>query len=409
MATLTFDVVETIMDILVRLDYSNLSSIKACSLVCWDFLEICRRCIFASIGLNNVSADIPPPHMEWVQAGSTRGFQRLLSGTPVLADYIRHLHFRITPNDLENEALALALKKIRRLKSLTICSSFRTQSIWNDHCLRPALLHLLHLPSLIDFRLTDFDNFVVAELMPRLSFEEFSHAGSITRPISASDLPVAPINFRQMSLGPFISPALAHFGAARCTDGRSFMNFGTLTDISIALNSFADLQALRDFLVHCPQLVTVHIGADCMSPDSDLKALVGLSDMISPSLKTLRHIDFYTAFEGGSEDDPLCGLVRELEQIPDSNIIEEVSVEVALLPFSDCSESTQWGRLDSVLGRSGWPNLHRVSVTVTVVAFGPVVEGGITTALREVLEARFPCLSSDDSKLFQIRVREDLR
>jgi hypothetical protein len=106
------------------------------------------------------------------------------------------------------------------------------------------------------------------------------------------------------------------------------------------------------------------------------------------------------------DDNPLCGLGRELRFIAGNNILEELELDVVvdaifLLPAN--SESEDWSAFDSVLTESGaFPMLHRVSVEFGWNSHGLEVDGaddedGIWESLKE---DRFPRLAESKAVEF---------
>ena len=62
-----------------------------------------------------------------------------------------------------------SLNRISRLKFLTVRHGNGARLDWSNSPIRPALLHLLHLPTLTRFNINDFDNFVISDLIPTSS------------------------------------------------------------------------------------------------------------------------------------------------------------------------------------------------------------------------------------------------
>jgi len=150
------EIEETILDLLAEDDKDH-SALKTCSLVCQAFLPICRKHIFGSIVLNDYQT---PP-------STTHALALLLSRTPEIADYVRKFEYTIHVAGLTSPSIQESLKRISRLKSLTVRHiNYGLIFDWSNNPLRPALLHLLHLPTLTHFKLTGINNFVVSDLTP---------------------------------------------------------------------------------------------------------------------------------------------------------------------------------------------------------------------------------------------------
>ena len=152
---LPLEIEEMILDLLSE-DDEVYSASKTCSLVCKAFLHICRKHIFRSIVLNKVNGR------------KTRSFEQLLRETPEIADYIRKLDYIIRIKDLTSPTIRESFKRISRLEFLTVNapSSSGPRHYWSNSPIRPALLHLLHLPTLTHFKVINMNDFVVSDLIP---------------------------------------------------------------------------------------------------------------------------------------------------------------------------------------------------------------------------------------------------
>ena len=156
--SLPFEIIETIIDTL------DIQSVRSCARVCHAFLPLSRKHIFASISLNDTESQAPSP--------TTCMFERLLSTTPDVAVHIRSLSYCIDAEDFNNGSFHDALKKITRLQSLSIWYYSKFKFDWKRNPLRPALLHLLHLPTLAHLKLFHLENFVISDLIPCTGLKE---------------------------------------------------------------------------------------------------------------------------------------------------------------------------------------------------------------------------------------------
>ena len=149
------EIEETILDLLAEDDKSH-SALKTCSLVCQAFLPICRKHIFRSIFIDDYTGTslLFPP--------SIHAFERLLHETPEIADYIRELDYSSHTTNLISPSIQKSLKRISKLEFLTV----RYHLDWSNKLIRPALLHLLHLPTLTHFKMNGMKNFVVSDFLP---------------------------------------------------------------------------------------------------------------------------------------------------------------------------------------------------------------------------------------------------
>jgi len=213
------EIEETILDLLAE-DDNDHSALKTCSLVCQAFLPICRKHIFGSIVLNNHSA---------VSTSSVYLFAQLLCKRPEIADYIRKLDCTIRVTDLTRPTLQELLRRISRLESLTVWRHHRLIFDWSNNPLRPALLHLLYLPTLTHFRVEGIKNFVVSDLIPCT-------------------------NLKYLNIGWNTTCAID-----RRPDGQPLINFRSLSKISVAVRSRGEDEASQELFSRCQALTDVEI------------------------------------------------------------------------------------------------------------------------------------------------------
>ena len=180
------EIEETILDFLAEDDKCH-SALKTCSLVCHAFLPICRKHIFGSIVLCNVTDMVPP-----FTGLTLHRFERLLRETPEIADYIRKLvlDYDNQITDLTSSLIQKSFKQISRLEFLTIPCNIVRKLDWSNNPIRPALLHLLHLPTLTHFKMSMIDNFIVSDLIPCVNLR-FLDIGFATTVAAENAFPAA--------------------------------------------------------------------------------------------------------------------------------------------------------------------------------------------------------------------------
>jgi hypothetical protein len=139
----------------------NLSSIKACALVCQFFLPLCRKLIFASVTLND----------SWGPYRTTDDLNSLLTNSPHLAVYIRKLVYYVPKTEFVTTRpswISPMFKKLVKLQKLTISptlfSPVEEKLDWMSLSDRKALLPLLHLTTLTSISLNRIKNFLLADL-----------------------------------------------------------------------------------------------------------------------------------------------------------------------------------------------------------------------------------------------------
>jgi hypothetical protein len=239
------EIVETILDFLAEDDEGH-SALKTCSLVCKAFLPLCRKHIFKSIVV----------HEKYNSSSSTSHssvLDRLLRETPEIADYVRKLDYS---NLYEHSSLE-SLTRISRLKSLTI-----RRIDWKETLIRPALLHLLHLPTLTHFKLTGIVNFVVSDLIPCLNLK-YLDIDSYTSMAAENTFPPT-LPEHSIQLNEFVSScgtAVMKLCSARRPDGQPIIDFGSLSKITVEVDlDYPDeVEASRELFRRCRVLTNVDI------------------------------------------------------------------------------------------------------------------------------------------------------
>ena len=252
--TFPLEIEETILDLLAEDDQGH-SALKTCSLVCRAFLPICRKHIFGSIVLNDHNLALPP---------TIHALERLLRETPEIADYIRKLDYTFRIMNFTSSSIQAfeSLKLISRLKFLTVRHYHRGFN-WSNNSIRPALLHLLHLPTLTHFKMSNIRNFVVSDLLPcvNLKYLEFArHTTVSTETTFPSALPEHSIQLDEFVAGKdTISTAIMKLCTARRSDGQPIIDFGSLPKISVFLITPNDGEASQVLFKCCHALTNVHI------------------------------------------------------------------------------------------------------------------------------------------------------
>ena len=257
--TVTFplEIKETILELLAEDDKGHLA-LKTCSLVCQEFLPICRKHIFESIVLNH-----PDDHT--VSAPTSPAFERLIRETPEIADYIRKLDYTILTADLNRSSIQETLKRISRLEFLSV--RFNNWPglpglNWSKNPIRPTLLHLLHLPTLTHLKMIGMNDFLVSDLIPCVNLKYLdigvytSVAAETTIPAMAA-LPEHSIQLHGLVGGDRTSTTIMKFFSAQRPDGQPIIDFGSLTKITVALDN--PNEALQELFRRCHTLTNAHI------------------------------------------------------------------------------------------------------------------------------------------------------
>ena len=249
------EIEEMILDFLAEDDEDH-SAMKISSLVCQAFLPICRKHIFGSIALNYDDRG--------KGRSSTHAFEHLLHETPEIADFIRKLHFTIHIADLTSSAPPIqeSLKRISRLEFLSVRNHNLQGLDWSNNPIRPALLHLLHLPTLTHFAVNFIGTFTLSDLIPcvnlkYLDISNFSMAAENTFPAT---LPEHSIQLNEFVAGFTISAAaIMKLCSARRPDGQPIIDVGFLSKITVCCFRLDLSRALEELFRYCQVLTNVSI------------------------------------------------------------------------------------------------------------------------------------------------------
>ena len=243
------DIEENILNILAEDDEGH-SELKICSLVCQAFLPICRKHIFESIVLNDYNLARSP---------TTLAFERLLCETPEIADCIRKLDYSIRKTDLTSPSIQESLKRINRLEFLTIQN---WESVnWRNNPIRPALLHLLHLPTLTHFKATNIKEFFVSDLILCVNLKCLE-IGIKTSASAENTFPATlphPIQLEEFVARSGSRDVIMKLCTARRPDGQPIIDFWSLSKITVGIEVSDDIEASQELIRRCDNLTNVHI------------------------------------------------------------------------------------------------------------------------------------------------------
>ena len=260
------EIEETILDFLAEDDRDH-SDLKMCSLVCQAFLHICRKHIFGDIVLNRRDAEGSSPRP------TSHAFERLLRETPEIANFVHKLDFTIRYEDVTNPSIQESLKLISKVEFLTVRSSFWILS-WSNSLIRPALLHLLHLPTLTHFKMEGIYNFLISDLIPSINLKYLG----IVNMMSVADETTFPgvfpersiqlnefdVGFGNAARAALTIASIMKLCTARRPDGQPIIDFRSLSKITVPVAfTEANDEFLRDLFRHCPFLTNVDININC--------------------------------------------------------------------------------------------------------------------------------------------------
>ena len=249
MPSIPLEIEETILDLLAEDDEGH-SALKTCSLVCHAFLPICRKHIFENIVLN--------AHNSF--SSNIHAFERLVRETPEIADYVRKLDYTIRNSDLTSSPILESLKRVSRLEFLTVRrQGWNTGFGWRNCPIRPAFLHLLHLPTLTHLKLSEIEDFVASDLIPCVNLRYLdigiymSGAYETTFP---AVFPKHSIHLNEFLAGIRTSVLIMKLCKAQRPDGQPIINFGSLSKITVAID---EIEASQELFSRCRALTDVHI------------------------------------------------------------------------------------------------------------------------------------------------------
>ena len=247
-ARLPFEVLEQIIDYVAAFpEYDgrlrdNFSSVKACALVCPSFLPLCRKHIFASVTLDELSS-------------TSDDLNHLLSNSPHLAEYIRVLDYHVTEKEFIKKRFSWLLpmfKKLVKLQKLSISYSSCTRDApnrldWMSSSERKVLLPLLHLPTLTSTSLSSFRNFALEDLagcvnLKELEIEFLECSNGVGEFLEA--LPTTPAMLERLAICNGNIRPVQQLCHARRPDGKPIIDFSLLREIRadvIRLDSLKDL------------------------------------------------------------------------------------------------------------------------------------------------------------------------
>ncbi|KAF9478980.1 hypothetical protein BDN70DRAFT_879248 [Pholiota conissans] len=363
---LPLEILESVVEMVAE-DYDRTSheSVKQCALVCHDFLHFSRKVHFGVIVLPSYEPYRPSAVM----------LHKLLSTTPKIAAYIRHLEFHVHSSDFDNVALSETFGKITRLKTLTLSFPewYEDARPWKDILIRPLLLHLMHNPTLTHLKLASVENFAFADLARCVNLENLDmycirYEPKIDDPVSESDLPTSSIRLPSLSVTSIDPLEISRMCALRRADGGPLIDTKFTKELTLDIGDPEDFPSVRKLFDAFGNLTTINM--DILVSDAtngeDLTK-IGLASVLLPTLKKLKHLSFGLEIY---QHDPLGGLSYELEALQ-SNVIETLDIDLKINYTSLCTRGNEWTRLDSVLTRkSVWRKLKDVILTIGLISLG---------------------------------------
>ena len=189
-------------------------------------------------------------------------FERLLRETPEIADYIRDFDYGIRVEDLNSSSIQELLKRISKLKFLVIWNHNNLEFNWDNDPIRPALLHLLHLPTLTHFKMSNIDDFVVSDLTPCVNLKYLDIGINVTAVAEntfLAALPEHPIHLDKFESGTGTSELIMKLCTALRPDGLPIIDFSSLSKLRVNPEEPDEGEVAWEILSCCDSLNEVHI------------------------------------------------------------------------------------------------------------------------------------------------------
>ncbi|KAF9471820.1 hypothetical protein BDN70DRAFT_998468 [Pholiota conissans] len=395
MSSIPLDVVEEIITALYTMNSSipDYPTIRACSLVCHEFLPICQKYLFSSIHLDS-------GRTSWIrhQQATPKQLQSLLSTSPALGSYIRDLTYHTTSGaqDFPDPTIFHTFYNITRLLSLSIHVSVldsENMDLWNTR-IRPVFLPLLQLPTLTSLGLGGIYDFSFADISAYVSLKTITIGNvSFSHHISPT------VHLRPHKLvfnRPITHGQLKYLIEAKCADGKHLLNCSDLSTLSVGFMP-KDVPDIRQLLEMSHHLVELYFRMDIRT---DFSAFNLQNIPAIQQTRTLKQLNFKLIILRPPFANSMDTFVSELEKLAHRNAIESIVISTLISSRVDCTSEGHWKRLDDVLGHSGWSSLRSVSLK-----FG-IDQGNeeLVKAFTKVAQTQFPLLSSSNSVKFKIGI-----
>ncbi|KAF8968080.1 hypothetical protein BDZ97DRAFT_450582 [Flammula alnicola] len=405
MPSIPLDIIYFILHILA--DEEDHRSLKACSLASHAFLHPCRKHIFRSIVINREPYRIYP-HSTMRMLGD------LLARAPEIASYVRQLHFEhILSEDLADPNVPQVLIYFTQLQSLSLYGYMnrdRGQSRSLDWIaialpIRTAFLRLMHLPTLTHLGLRFIKNFTVYDLIPctnllRLKVSWFHIADIHDTPEPWSILSSRPVQLQRFDIGYGCSGVANKLVDATRSDGLRVVDFKDLKVFEASCENLFDIASMKLPLKMAERLTAISLMISTQMTFS------GFAEMVAPFRKTLTKANLRVTIEDGY-DDPLAGICEELGKMAgrQSNVLEDLEIQVKVALDCNCETGDEWGRLDQVLTKPGWPALQDVSLQITIYSYRRN-DNTLLRTLKNLPQTQFTGLSSSTTTSFHFDVKE---
>ncbi|KAF8968071.1 hypothetical protein BDZ97DRAFT_2073145 [Flammula alnicola] len=271
--------------------------------------------------------------------------------------------------------------------------------------IRTAFLRLMHLPTLTHLSLNFIENFTVYDLIPctnllHLEVNRFHIADVQDTPEPRSTLPPRPVQLQGFDIGYKSTGVANKLVEATRSDGLRIIDFKNLKEFGASCESLLDIVSMKTPLKMAEGLTAISLRI------SDQMTFSGFAEMVAPFKKTLTKANLWAMIKDGC-DDPLAGICEELENMAGrkSNVLEDLEIQVKVGTDSNCKTGDEWGRLDQVLTKPGWPALQDVSLQITIYSYSRNDDTLLRT-LKNLPQMQLTGLSSSTTTSFHFDVKE---
>ncbi|KAF9473819.1 hypothetical protein BDN70DRAFT_997444 [Pholiota conissans] len=401
MTILPFDIIEKILEIIaLELDDPSLSTINMCSLVCHDWLPMCRKHIFASVILH---APVALDSSSFRRRITVQALHKQLNTSPNIGHYVRDLLCVVaadTDSHFDDPAFINAFKMLPRLQSFRLDAG---DIEWNH--IRSSFLQIFNISTFSALFVVGIKNLIPADLALCKSLEKLLlRRTTFSTSHSESDTPRIPLRIRYLYVENWSIAEVVNLCDLRCMDETAFLDLSKLIFLSMEISSLNKVDSARALLHTCEHLESLEINTDVFGPvDQDGRDTfipINLSNI--PTLKTLKRLEFDCFLQLG---DPYLCLTDELMNMANKNVLEETLITINAFYDNRSVGNWEWGKLDEVFQHPGWPDLRYVSLTIVTYNRDTDILDYTLAELRELVKSHFPKLSASKSVIFMLSIR----
>ncbi|KAF9529856.1 hypothetical protein CPB83DRAFT_851706 [Crepidotus variabilis] len=353
---------------------NDLESLKACSLLCHSFLDLCRIHIFRTININCTDPQVQPGS----NPITARQFANVLHKVPQIGQNVRIFVYHILPTDFDIPNIANALKSLKRLRSLDLFYAAKptldAASLldWTTCPLQSELAYLLRHSNLRALKLRRVNNVSLIDLHQCTNLEELTITTDLTFSPYSSTFQASAFDLRVFSfVGEGVAGAKRLLHACRI-DGTPAFDIKNLKMIDSFISNLNKPEVVSIFhhtFQRAQAIKSVRLAICCN--------FEGLCDKILPpkAFQTLTGLDlnFFYHQDLLNIGSPLRQLSQEFEKLVDLNQLGRIRVAF-VLPFQLLyawleNYRADWSLVDEVLTRKGWPHLKNVDIALWVRLF----------------------------------------